>query len=108
MLKLDAVPFEINPLISKFFKASSSGTDFNADDILYSLKSEHIFNDILRWEKINYGYEKCAAKYSDTSNKATKNALEDLRNSKELIEMELQRSAVMLNNDGGIKVKNTI
>jgi len=59
----------------------------------------------LRWEKINYGYEKCAAKYSDTSNKATENALEDLRNSKELIEMELQRSVVMLDNEGGIKVK---
>jgi len=46
-LKPDTVSFKINPLISKFFKASANGADFNADDILYSLKSEHIFNDIL-------------------------------------------------------------
>lgn len=75
-----------------------------ASDIMYHLKRNNLLKDILHWEKINYGYEKCAAKYNDTPDKATQEALEKLRNDKEAIEMELQRSNIMLNKDS-ISVK---
>ena len=58
-----------------------------------------------RWEKINYGYEKCAAKYSDTPDKETLNVLDSLKETKEAIELELQRSNVMLGSKNGITVK---
>lgn len=101
----NTVSFKINPFITQFFNANSSKRNINSDDILYHLKSENIFQDILKWEKINYVYEKCADKYNDTTNEADKNALEELKNNKEAIEMELQRSNVMLNSDDEISVK---
>ena len=45
------------------------------------------------------------AKYSDTSDKATLAALEQLKNDKEAIEMELQLSNIMLSAKDGISVK---
>ena len=105
VIKPETVSFKINPAIAQFFHATATGKKFNADNILYHLKNESILNDILHWEKINYGYEKCAAKYSDTSDQATQAALEQLKNDKEAIEMELQRSNVALNSKDGISVK---
>ncbi len=99
------VSFKINPLITKFFKANAGDTEYNADDVLCRLKQENLLKDILRWEKINYGYEKCAAKYSDTPDKETLNVLDSLKETKEAIELELQRSNVMLGSKNGITVK---
>ena len=103
--KADTVSFKVNPLISQFFNATASEKEFNASDIMYHLKRSNILDDILNWEKINYGYEKCAAKYSDTPDKNTQAALEQLKNDKEAIEMELQRSSILLDTKSGISVK---
>lgn len=103
--KAETVSFKINPLISHFFNAKNGDVEVSAKDILYYLKRENVLNDILNWEKINYGYEKCAAKYSDTPDKNTQTALEQLKNDKESIEMELQRSNMLLSTDGRIGVK---
>ena len=105
VIKPETVSFKINPAIAQFFHATATDKKFNADSILYHLKNESILSDILHWEKINYGYEKCAAKYSDTSDKATQAALEQLKNDKEAIEMELQRSNIVLSSGDGIAIK---
>lgn len=104
-LKPDTVSFRINPFITQFFNAKANKQEIISDKVLYYLKSDNIFQDILKWEKINHGYEKMYAKYGDTSDKATLAALEQLKNDKESIEMELQRSNVVLNEDSGIAVK---
>ena len=104
-IKSETASFRINPAISQFFMANITSKEFYANDIMYHLKNESILNDILRWEKINYGYEKCAAKYSDTSDKSTQAMLEQLKNDKEAIEMELQRSNIAMNSNDGISVK---
>ena len=103
--KAETVSFKINPLITKFFKANTGNAEYNANDILYQLKQNNLLKDILHWEKINYGYEKCATKYSDTPDKETLNALNSLKEAKEAIEMELQRSSILLDSKGGISVK---
>lgn len=103
-LKPDTVSFKINPFITQFFNAKADKQEMSSEKILYYLKSDNIFQDILKWEKINYGYEKMYARYGDTSDKATLAALEQLKNDKEAIEMELQRSNIMLDKDG-ISVK---
>ncbi|MBC8597437.1 helix-turn-helix domain-containing protein [Qingrenia yutianensis] len=103
--KPETVSFEVNPLISQFFNANISEKEFNAKDIMYHLKRKNLLQDLLSWEKINYGYEKCAAKYSDTPDKNTQAALEQLKNDKEAIEMELQRSGILLDTKDGISVK---
>ena len=103
--KAETVSFKVNPLISQFFNATVSEKEFNVSDIIYHLKRNNILNDILNWEKINYRYEKCAAEICDTPDKDTQAALEQLKNDKEAIEMELQRSSMLLDSKGGISVK---
>ena len=103
--KAETVSFKVNPLISQFFNATVSEKEFNVSDIIYHLKRNNILNDILNWEKINYRYEKCAAEICDTPDKNTQAALEQLKNDKEAIEMELQRPSMLLDSKGGISVK---
>lgn len=101
--KEETVAFKINPFLSQFFTLSDNQQ--NADGILYHLKNNHILQDILKWEKINLGYEKMCAKYSNSTNEAVLQALEKLKNYKEAIEMELQRSNRILHANSSISVK---
>ena len=94
--KAETVSLKVNPVISQFFHANTSDKEFNASDILYHLKRNNILNDILNWEKINYRYEKCVAKYRDTPDKNAQAALGPLKNDKETIETELQRYGFLL------------
>ena len=103
--KAETVSFKVNPLISQFFNANVSDKEFNANDIMYHLKRNNILDDILNREKINYGYEKCIAKYRETPNKNTLIVLEQLKKDKEAIEMKPQCSNAVLNSINGISVK---
>lgn len=105
MISSDTVSFEINPFISNFFNANNGDNKVSAKDILYHLKSEQILNDILKWERINYRYEKCAASICDTSDKELIKILDELKEQKEVVELELQHSDIMLNSGSGISVK---
>ncbi len=105
MINADTVSIVINPFITNFFGAKVDKTDLSANTILYYLKNENILSDILKWERINHRYEKCAAEICDTSDKELINILEELKEQKEVIELELQHSSIMLNSSDGISVK---
>ena len=105
MINADTVGFVINPFITNFFGAKAGKTDLPANTILYYLKNENVLSDILKWERINHRYEKCAAEICDTSDKELINILEELKEQKEMIELELQHSSIMLNSSDGISVK---
>lgn len=96
MISADTVEFVINPFITNFFGAKAGKTDLSANTILYYLKNENILSDILKWERINHRYEKCAAEICDTSDKELINILEELKEQKEVIELELQHSSILL------------
>ena len=104
-LKPETVSFQINPFISNFFNAKADNQSVNADGISYFLKSNNIFNDILKWEKINYGYEKMFAKYGDSSEEAIQRTLAEMKENIESIEMELQRSNVVPDDKGCLSVE---
>lgn len=91
----ETVSFEINPFVSQFFSSNANDTDLNAESITFKLKSDAIFQDILKWEKITYGYEKSAAKYGDTDDTAIIDAINEMKDYIEAIEMELQRSGAI-------------
>ena len=91
----ETVSFEINPFVSQFFNSNANGTDLNAESITFKLKSDAIFQDILKWEKITYGYEKSATKYCDTDEQAILDAMNEMKDYIEAIEMELQRSGAI-------------
>ena len=105
MINADTVSFVINPFITNFFATKSDKTELSANTLLYYLKNENILHDILKWERINHRYEKCAAEICDTSDKELINILEELKEQKEVIELELQHSSIMLNSSDGISVK---
>ncbi len=101
-LKPETVSFQVNQFISLFFNAKADNKDVKAGDISYFLKSNDIFDDILKWEKINYVYEKMLAKYSDAPEEAIQKALTEMKENIESIEMELQRSNVVPNDAGSL------
>ena len=91
----ETVTFEINHFVSQFFNAKVNGTDSNAQNLAFMLKSDDVFKDILKWEKITYGYEKSAAKYGDTNEQAILDVMNEMKDYIEAIEMELQRSGAI-------------
>ena len=97
MINADTAQFVINPFITNFFDAKSDKSELSANTLLYYLKNENILSDILKWERINHRYEKCAAEICDTSDKELINILEELREQKEVVELELQHSNTLLN-----------
>ena len=97
MINADTVSFVINPFITNFFDAKTDKANLSANTILYYLKNENILSDILKWERINHRYEKCAAEICDTSDKELINILEELKEQKEVVELELQHSNTLLN-----------
>lgn len=105
MINANTAQFVINPFITNFFDAKSDKSELSANTLLYYLKNENILSDILKWERINHRYEKCAAEICDTSDKELINILEELKEQKEMIELELQHSSIMLNSSDGISVK---
>lgn len=69
------------------------------------MKNENILIDILNWERINYRYEKITAENGESSDKELIKILDELKEQRETVEMELQCSNIMLNADGHIGVK---
>ncbi len=99
MINANTVSFIINPFITNFFTAKADKTDLSANTLLYYLKNDSILSDILKWERINHRYEKCAAEICDTSDKELINILDELKEQKEVIELELQHSNTLLDSD---------
>ena len=105
MINADTVSFVINPFITNFFAAKTNQAELSANNLVYYLKNENILSDILKWERINHRYEKCAAEICDTSDNELISILEELKEQKEVVELELQHSSIMLNSSDGISVK---
>ena len=99
MINANTAQFVINPFITNFFDAKSDKSELSANTLLYYLKNENILSDILKWERINHRYEKCATEICDTSDKELINILEELKEQKEVVELELQHSSIMLNSN---------
>lgn len=102
MINADTVSFVINPFITNFFDAKSDKSELSANTLLYYLKNENILSDILKWERINHRYEKCAAEICDTSDNELISILEELKEQKEVVELELQHSSVVLDSNSRI------
>lgn len=77
----------------------NDNAEISANKIMYYLKSDKILSDILKWERINYRYEKCAAEIHGTSDKELINILNSIKEQKEVIELELQYSNTILSSD---------
>jgi len=103
MLKPETVQIKINPLLKWVFDSDVKGEDTPLTDISFTIKNQQMLSDLLKWEKMNTGL----SQYKDKPNltKKEKDVLAEISATKEAIEIELQRSAVMLDKEDGIKVK---
>lgn len=110
MLKPESVSIHINPLIAHFVKINIDDKNENQNslkpnDISFILTSPLILPNILKWEKMSYLYITSLAEAGENPNEPTIAAIAQLASMKETIELELQRSMVMLDMSDGIKVK---
>ena len=62
------------------------------DNLSVVLQDKSILQNLLRWESLYNGYVLMSDKYGDSDSEPTLNALNELRENLELIEMELQGS----------------
>ena len=83
------VTFEFSPLISKFFSVDVQNKFMFDPDTPLLL-------DLLKWEKNYHNYGKLFKKYSASDNEAELAALDELRDTIEKIEIELQCSSLPL------------
>ncbi len=105
MLQAETAALRINNLIASLFTIGLYKPTENANEIIYFPKSQQILKDILEWERADYRYKKCAAKYNDTQDENIKNTLIEMKDTLEQVEMQLQRSNILLNSSGGISVR---
>ena len=74
-------------------------------DILLNVKSYKVLNDLLKWEKMNFIYHSALKSAGENLNEATQAAIDEIAETKEKVELELQRSQMLLDTSDGIKVK---
>lgn len=99
LLKAETVSIKINPVLSSYLtfgNSSSADTAHPLEKTLINIKSQKIFNDLLLWEKMNFLYQGSIKAAAEQPNKATEAALKEIEEIKEKVELELQRSQVLL------------
>ena len=62
-----------------------------------NIRSYKVFNDLLKWEKMNYIYQSALKSAGDTPNEATQAAIDEIAETKEKVELELQKDQMLLN-----------
>ena len=100
MLKDETVSIQFNPILSSYleFGYSSRGKEhtLSLQDALLNIKSYKVFNDLLKWEKMNYLYQSALKSAGDNPNEATQAAIDEISEMKEKVELELQKSQLLL------------
>ncbi len=109
LLKEDTVSLRFNPVLGRHLSARLNATgdgnkSASLDGLLVTLKSRQMLRDLLRWEQVCYRFKKSKQKYGETANEATQAALAELGETREKIELELQRSQALLDTSAGITV----
>ena len=74
-------------------------------DILLNVKSYKVLNDLLKWEKMNFIYHSALKSAGENLNEATQAAIDEIAEAKEKVELELQKSQILLDTSNGVKVK---
>ena len=91
-----SIHFVVNPVFETYFSFSlPSGKKEKtilSDDLKICLNEHSILEDLIRWESVYNGYQLMQEKYGKQDVPQIQNALEEMKNNLEQIEMELQGS----------------
>lgn len=110
LLKDDTVSIHLNPVLSSYYleigyTISRKTHKLALQDALLNIRSYKIFNDLLKWEKMNYLYQSALKSAGDNLNEATKAAIDEIAETKEKVKLKLQRSQILLDSSDLINVK---
>lgn len=72
---------------------------------MLNVGSYKVFNNLLKWEKINFIYQSALKSAGDSPNEATQASIDKITEMKEKVALELQRSPMLLDTSGNIKIK---
>jgi len=108
-LECDKAKIKFNPILMPFIEilcpADNCEKKISLADAILNVKDKRMFEDLFRWEKVNRSYQSMLAKYSDDKSEAIQSALSEMLETKEQIELELQRSNILLDMSNGICVR---
>ena len=100
ILKDDTVSIHLNPVLSSYleigYTARGKAHALSLQDTLLNIRSYKVFNDLLKWEKMNYIYQSALKSAGNNPNEATQAAIDEIAETKEKVELELQRSQMSL------------
>lgn len=82
ILKDDTVSIHLNSVLSSYleirYTARGKAHTLSLQDTLLNIRSYKIFNDLLKWEKMNYLYQSALKSAGDNPNEATQAAIDEI------------------------------
>ncbi|MCI8284618.1 MAG: helix-turn-helix transcriptional regulator [Firmicutes bacterium] len=100
MLKEDTVSIQFNPLLNSYMEINyflnEQTNNLTLKDAFLNIRSYKIFSDLLIWEKINFLYKNAVKSAGENPNEAAQEALNEILETKEKVELELQKSQMPL------------
>ena len=109
LLKEETVSIQFNPILSSYlefgYTTRGKAHTLSLQDILLNIKSYKVLNDLLKWEKMNFIYHSALKSAGENPNEATQAAIDEIAETKEQVELELQKSQILLDTSNGVKVK---
>lgn len=100
ILKDDTVSIHLNPILSSYLEigyiARGKAHTLSLQDTLLNIRSYKVFNDLLKWEKMNYICQSALKSAGDNPNEATQAAIDELAETKEKVELKLQKAQQLL------------
>lgn len=100
LLKDETISIQFNPILSSYleFGYTSKGKEhtLSLQDALLNIRSYKVFNDLLKWEKMNFIYQSALKSVGKNPNEATQAAIDEIAETKEKVKLELQKSQMLL------------
>lgn len=107
LLKEETVSIQFNPILSSYlefgYTTRGNAHTLSLQDILLNVKSYKVLNDLLKWEKMNFIYHSALKSAGENPNEATQAAIDEIAETKEKVELELQRNLLILDTSNDIR-----
>ena len=100
LLKDETVSIQFNHILSSYleFGYFSRGKEHTLalQDALLNIRNYKVLNDLLKWEKMNFIYQSALKSVGENPNEATQAAFDEIAETKEKVELELQKSQMLI------------
>lgn len=95
-LKYETVSIHFNPILSSYFQVRDKKKSFALEDVVLNIKGDIIFQCLLKWENMCFLYTSSVLAAEREQSEAAWAAVKEIENAKEMVELELQKSQLLL------------